>query len=392
MSLRSVLRVAGVAGGLGLTVAALAADPVPVPVVPSVPVVPAIPAVPPVVVAPVPAVPLVPTVPEIAPPVPVPAVPVVPPVAEPPALIPPAKPIDLPPEPTVRAVEVAPMPRLVEPKVVAVELPKLPPLEVPPPDATPTPAVPVAEKPPVPEKPAVVKPVETPSVAKIVRTSGSHHADAFPTMLAEAKTAYAKVRDYTCHYVRLERLSTKLVPEQTCELRVRTNPLSVSVRVMSPKDYFGRETVYVTNRNNGMVKLKDAAKWRYDVLPADDAKVLADTRHTVTDTGLLAVLERVEKAVAVEKALGNPVQILVGEYTYAGRDCTRYEVFAERAHAKRYAHRHVVYIDKETKLPVRYEAYDQPKSGGPTGGEPIEVQSFVGLKFNNGLGENTFDR
>ena len=362
MSLRSTL-----AAGIGLSAVASAADPVPV--------APPVPAVPPAVIAPVPmptvGVPLIPIPPSVV----LPAVP--PPVVDEdaPPTIPPAKPIELPPEP-----ETLPAPRAVEAAPVPVKTvkPVLKPVE------------PVVEKPEIAIAPA---PRLVPdSVGKIVQTSATHPVDAFPTMLAEAKTAYGKVRDYTCHYVRQEKLAGKLVPEQTCELRVRTNPLSVSVRVMAPKDYYGRETVYLSNRGADKVKLKEAGKWTYTTLAADDPKVLADTRHTVTDTGLLAVLERVEKAVAVEKRLNNPVQVLVGDYTYAGRECTRYEVFVDRAHAARYAHRHVIYVDKETKLPVRYEAYDQPKAGGPATGEPIEVQSFVGVKFNTGLGENTFER
>lgn len=361
MSLRSTL-----AAGIGLSAVATAADPVP-----SVPTLPPI-------VTPVPmptvGVPIIPVPPSVV----LPALPPATVDEDAPSTIPPAKPIELPPEP-----ETLPAPRVVEaaPVVVPVAKPVVKPVE------------PVVQKPEIAIAPAPrLVPDAPPSVGKIVQTSATHPVDAFPTMLAEAKTAYSKVRDYTCHYVRLEKLNGKLVPEQTCELRVRTSPLSISVRVMAPKDYFGRETVFVTGRSTDKVKLKEAGKWTYTTLAADDPKVLADTRHTITDTGLLAVLERVEKAVAVEKRLNNPVQVLVGDYTYAGRECTRYEVFVDRVHAARYAHRHVVYVDKETKLPVRYEAYDQPKAGGPKTGEPIEVQSFVGVKFNTGLGENTFDR
>ena len=50
----------------------------------------------------------------------------------------------------------------------------------------------------------------------------------------------------------------------------------------------------------------------------------------------------------------------------------------------------LVYVDKETKLPVRFEAYDQPKSGAAAG-DLLEAYSFSDLKLNAGLGENTFD-
>jgi len=50
-----------------------------------------------------------------------------------------------------------------------------------------------------------------------------------------------------------------------------------------------------------------------------------------------------------------------------------------------------VYVDKETKLPLRYEAYDQPKAGEAVG-ELIEMVSFVNVKVNAGLGNATFDK
>ena len=95
---------------------------------------------------------------------------------------------------------------------------------------------------------------------------------------------------------------------------------------------------------------------------------------------------------AVEKRLNNPVQILVEDYSFNGKPCTRFEILTERPHTHRYAYRCVLYVDRESKLPVRWEAYDEPKAGGTAGGDVIEVQNFIGLRLNNGLGESTFDR
>jgi len=133
----------------------------------------------------------------------------------------------------------------------------------------------------------------------------------------------------------------------------------------------------------------DGIKYGFQWQSKDDPKTMPDTRHPVTDTGLAAVLDRVEKAVATEKRMNHPVQLTVLEYVFAGKPCTRYEVFAERAHPHRYAYKCVLYVDHETKLPVRFEAYDQPKGDSP---ELLEVQSFVGLRTNTGLGDAAFER
>lgn len=237
--------------------------------------------------------------------------------------------------------------------------------------------------------------IAPPAITKVeLSTAPVNGADAFPKMLAEARAAHAKLRDYSCHLVRTERVRGKLQAEQTTELRVRVQPMCVSVRVVAPKSVAGQETSYIASKSTSKVRFKAAGVEGvrgFVTLDKDDAKVLADTRHTLPETGLLAVAERIEKVVATEKKLNNAVQILVSEYTFAGRPVTRYEVFADRVHPNRYAHRCVLYIDKETKLPARFEAYETPKPG-TTEGELIEVQSFVGLRTNTGLGEAAFDR
>jgi hypothetical protein len=237
----------------------------------------------------------------------------------------------------------------------------------------------------------------TPTVARVEESSAAVDGSAaLPKALADARSAHDKLRDYTCHLVRQERVNGRLLPEQAAELRVRTRPLSVNVRVVAPKDLAGQETSYLSAKSTSKVRFRAAReegiKYGFVTLPVDDPKVLADTRHAVTDTGLLAVIDRAERALAAEKRLNHPVQVLTAEYTFGDRPVTRYEVFAGRPHPHRYAYRLVLYVDKETALPARWEAYDQPQPGGPAEGELIEVQSFVGLKTNTGLGESVFER
>jgi hypothetical protein len=219
--------------------------------------------------------------------------------------------------------------------------------------------------------------------------------EAFAKALADARTACGKARDYTCHLVRQERVNGRLLPEQVCELRVRAQPYSVNVRVIRSKDVAGEETSFIASKSDVKVRFRaagvDGIKYGFRTLRADDPKALAHTRHTAADTGLLAVLDRIEKAVDIEKRLHNGVQVVVGEYVFAGRPVTRFDIFADHPHPRRYAYRCVLYVDKETKLPIRFEAYDQPR-GGSVEGELLEVQSFIGVRTNVGLGASAFER
>ena len=281
---------------------------------------------------------------------------------------------------TIRSLAVSAGLGLTVPATVSAQTP----LTIPPADAVPTAA-------PEPTSVPAAKPTPVGKVTASPRNP-SDSVTALPQMLSDARTAYAKVRDYVCHYIRQEKVSGRLVPEQKCVLRVRTEPFSVAVQVVGPKEYAGRETSFVSGRNTDKVWFKPANSQKTVRADMDDPRVILDTRHTIVDTGIQAVLDRVERSVRIEQRLNNPVQVLVADYSLAGRKCTRYEIFCDRPHVLRYAARHVIFIDDETKLPARYEAYAQPSPGGVPGGDLIEAQSFLGMKLNQGIGDAAFVR
>jgi hypothetical protein len=363
------------------------------------------------------------------------AVPVVPPAPGPlpvvspkPAPVPDGKPVgaELPPlvlpvsadEPAKR--EMAPAPRPVAAPVavpVLVEPPMAPVVVLTPP-APPTVIKEVAK--PIPPEPAkqadVAKPADPPRVtgpsttdrpvrvleaAPIgaetgIRPAGKavNHVAAFEAALLDARTALARARDYTCHFVKQERVHGKLLPEQTAELHARANPYSVAVRVIAPAGAAGAEAVYVAGKNAGKVRMKPAGAYGIQAwvsLDPADPRIASESRHSVAEVGIAAVIDRLEKIVAIEHRLRNPLGVLSSDYTFAGRPVTRYEVVAGRPHALRYAHTVVVYVDKETRLPVRFEAYDQPAGVRPAG-ELLECYSFVNVKLNSGVEAEVFEK
>ena len=237
----------------------------------------------------------------------------------------------------------------------------------------------------------------TPVVAKVVTAAPAiDGATAFPKMIADAKAAYAKTRDYSGHIVRQERVNGVLLAEQSGEIRVRTEPFAIAVKMLLPKAASGWEASFMT----GLGAKEDRFRFRpAGIAGADgakgmkvgDPKAMEGQRHPLTDTGIGAILTRTEKIVGIEKKAKNPVQIVAAEYAFQKRPAVRFEIYCERPHSLRYAHRVVLYVDKETKLPVRFEAYDAPKPGD-AGGDLLECVSFVNLKFNGGLGDSAFDR
>ena len=217
--------------------------------------------------------------------------------------------------------------------------------------------------------------------------------DSLLAMIAEARGALGKTRDYTCTFTRQEMRNGALGAEQVAEMKVRTNPGGVYVRFARPDAIAGMEVAYTAARKNMKFQYRPAgvagAKG-FKTIDLDDSKFLAENRHPVTEWTMSAVLDRVAAATAREKTLNNPVEVYTGDFQFAGRNVVRYEILTRRPHAFRYAHRMLVYVDKETKLPLRYEAYDQPK-GAAAAGDLFEAYSFSDVKLNVGLGENAFD-
>jgi hypothetical protein len=351
---------------------------------PSVPP-PAAPAVPPLAIETPKAAPVVPppmtvvspvTV-EVKPPVAATIAPKVP--AMPPAVVPMMSPM-----PTA-APELPPMVIPSEAKAVSTQVTAVPPTNPMAPPAAPTF-----------ETPAAKAAVATKAVTEV--KMGKPAIDglaAYSMMLTEAKLAYGKVADYSGHVIHQDRVRGKLTPDQTAEIRVKTKPASVSLRYVAPNAMMGLELVHVAGRNVGKLRLKPAGSFGpggFLSVELTDSRATAHTRHLATEVGIGPMIEMLEKNLVIEQRLRNAVQVGVAEYTYAGRPVTRFEVYTDRAHALRYAYRTVVFVDKETKLPIRIEAYDQPTVSSPATGDLLESYSYVNLKFNQGLGDATFEK
>jgi hypothetical protein len=239
-------------------------------------------------------------------------------------------------------------------------------------------------------KPEPVKPASATTAAP--STTPTAKADALTTMLTEARAAYAKTRDYTGTFTRQESLKGVLGPEEVAVMKMRVQPVGVYVRFARPETAAGMEVIYSAAARDGKVRYRPAGiagRKGFQKLEVDDSQFLAANRHPVPEWGIGGIIERLARVIAREKTLNNPVEVYTSDYQFDGRNVTRYEILTRRPHAFRYAARMVVYVDNQTKLPVRFEAYDDPKPGATTG-DLLEAYSFTDLKFNTGLGENTF--
>jgi hypothetical protein len=213
-------------------------------------------------------------------------------------------------------------------------------------------------------------------------------------LITEARKAYEEVRDYTCVLIKRERVRGQLQPESVISMKVRSQPFGVYLRWQQPKNVAGQEACYVAGKNEGKMRvhstgLLGVAGWVS--LDPNDERAKKTSNHSITEAGIGNLIARFAKSWEREKDL-NLTRVRVGEYEYNKRRCVRVEAtHPDNRGGQFLTYRSVVYFDKETHLPIRVEAYDWPHQGGNTEGELLEVYSYVNLKLNVGLSDETFN-
>jgi len=123
----------------------------------------------------------------------------------------------------------------------------------------------------------------------------------------------------------------------------------------------------------------------------DDPRVTEHSRHTILDAGIGRLIDQTLVHWEVDRQLGR-TETRIAEYEYDKRRCLRIENIRPERRPQYYAYRGVLYLDKESKLPIRNENYDWPRPGGPATGDLLEVYSYTDLRFNVGLPDRDFNK
>jgi hypothetical protein len=212
-------------------------------------------------------------------------------------------------------------------------------------------------------------------------------------LLAEAKKAYAGVKDYSCLLLKRERMDGPLQPLNVMVMKVRAEPFSVYLRWQEPRDKAGQEACYVAGKNNGQMRVRSSGVLGavgFVSMDPNDPKAQKNSRHSITEAGFGNLLERYAARWEKEREI-NRTKVSVAEYEYAKRRCIRVETVHPREAADQFAFsRNVLYFDKETHLPVRVECYDWPRPEGGAG-DLVEEYSYVNVRLNVGLGDDVFN-
>jgi hypothetical protein len=210
-----------------------------------------------------------------------------------------------------------------------------------------------------------------------------------------ANQSFQNVRDYTCLFIKKERLRGQLQPDNLIDMKVRSQPFSVSLRWLGPRNLEGQEACYVAGRNNGMMRVHStglASVAGFVSIDPRDPRAMQNSRHAITEAGIGNLINRLTKAWNKERQL-NKTEVRIAEYSYNQRPCTRVEMIHPDGRSGQYeTYRTVVYFDKASHLPIRLEMYDWLRAGGAPDGDLLESYSYVNLRTNVGLTDAVFNR
>ena len=217
--------------------------------------------------------------------------------------------------------------------------------------------------------------------------------DILGVWIKAAQETLGKVRDYQCTFVKRERIDGVLQDEQVSQMKIRHQPFSVHLKMVAPKAVAGREAVYVIGRHNNKMRAKGSGALSlvgFVTLNPRDPRAMAGNRHDITEAGIGNLLKSIAAAHDQPRPAGQPSSTTVTEVTFNHRPCVRLEVIDPTADNVRNCYRSVIYFDKDTNLPLRYEGYDRPRTGAPEG-DLMEMYSYIDCHFNVNLTDAAFN-
>ncbi|MEX0714623.1 MAG: DUF1571 domain-containing protein [Pirellulales bacterium] len=213
-------------------------------------------------------------------------------------------------------------------------------------------------------------------------------------MAKSSLESIAEIEDYSCTFVKRERVGDELLDQQRLTMKVRHEPFSVYMRFIEPESLAGREAIYVEGRNDGKL-LAHATGLRGKILGRMALEptgffAMIGNRHPITTAGMKRLLGKLielgERMDALEECR---VQFVEG-VEVDKRPCTLVKITHPRVEGEFRLAIARIYLDREWNLPVRFETYDWPDDGS---GKPILVEqyTYLDLKFNQDLSDSDFD-
>ena len=202
------------------------------------------------------------------------------------------------------------------------------------------------------------------------------------------------IQDYTCTLVKQENINGKLMPREHIFTKIRHKPFSVYMYYVGPNDVKGRECLYVANnpdpRRNKLIAHEGSGLITKTVrLNPEGFLATRGNRYPITEVGIRTLTTRLIEVAQNDIQFGECDVKFYHGTKVDGRSCTCIQVVHPTRRKQFRFHLARVFVDDELRVPIRYEAYQWPKTPG---GKPVldEEYTYMNLKINQGLTDADF--
>ena len=213
-------------------------------------------------------------------------------------------------------------------------------------------------------------------------------ADEQPDVLAQlyqAKEFYKGVDDYSCIFIKQERLDEKLKEPETILFKFQ-KPFRIYMKWIEEPNK-GRELLFVPGKYDDKIKVHIGGILNL-ILPSitiepDNPLVLSHTRHPITNAGMGNLIDSLIDQFELAKKQGDLHVIGYGTEEIDGVECVKFERVLPKDKGY-YCHRLLLYLYPDNHIPARVMIYDWND-------KLIENYTLTRMKWNVGLTDKDFD-
>lgn len=173
------------------------------------------------------------------------------------------------------------------------------------------------------------------------------------------------IAGYTATFRRQERVNGVLGPEIVSSLKIRNQPFALYLKYQTVKP--GKEVVYAEGHHDNKV-IAHNGDWTRALIPRlavepTSPLALADSRHPVTDAGLLNLLKKLMRFRELDMGDDDATTTLDRTTGSDGRTWLRSVHTHSKPNDGRPFHHVEILYDPETRIPHQISSFDWPASG-----------------------------
>jgi hypothetical protein len=249
---------------------------------------------------------------------------------------------------------------------------------------------------PAPQPDSAQPPTAAPAAANaaldFTQQPGEHPlAPVVRTLKASQEILDRDIRDYSCTFVKRERIEGQLGEHQHIMMRVAHEPFSVYMSFLQP--FAGREVLYVAGQNENKMVVLEAGIKRYLGklnLDPEGAVAMRGQKHPITRVGIRNLVSELIKLWEAEMQFAECEVTTNPDTKINGRSTTMVQVKHPVPRQNFRAHIQRLFFDNELRIPIHYDVFLWPAQAGAE--PPLEESyTYLNLKINNGYTARDFD-